>query len=114
MDADGYVLLTGRIKELINKGGEKTSPVEIDNVVDQHPNVAEAVAFAIADDMYGEEVGLAVTVEDGTSLDEKELKAWVAQRLIQMKVPKKVYLIDTIPKSAVGKMQRGLTAASVS
>ena len=64
--------------------------------------------------MYGEEVGLAVTVEDGMSLDEKESKAWVAQRLILMKVPKNVYFMYTIPKTAVGKMQRGFVADRVS
>ncbi|KAK5097238.1 hypothetical protein LTR70_008667 [Exophiala xenobiotica] len=68
LDGEGYLTLTGRLKELINKGGEKTGPVELDNVVNQHEGVVEAVAFAMPDEMYGEEIGLAVVL--------KEVKRW--------------------------------------
>ena len=89
-DEDGYVIITGRIKELINKGGEKISPVELDNVITQHPAVREAVTFALADDMYGQDVGLAVVLKDGQDLSEQDLRAWIAERVAKFKVPKKV------------------------
>ena len=89
-DPEGYVIITGRIKELINKGGEKISPIELDNVVAQHPAVSEAVSFAIADEMYGQEVGLAVVPKDGKSVGVEDLRKWVAERVAKFKVPKKV------------------------
>lgn len=92
-DEDGYVVITGRIKELINKGGEKISPIELDNVLARHPAVAEAVSFAVPDDMYGQDVGVAVVLKsggEGARLSEGELKAWVAEKLAKFKVPKKV------------------------
>lgn len=89
-DEDGYVILTGRIKELINKGGEKISPVEIDNVVAQHPAVAEAVSFAIADELYGQDVGLAVVLKQDGNIEGDNLRGWIASRLAKFKVPKHV------------------------
>ena len=89
-DADGYVIITGRIKELINKGGENISPIELDNVVAQHPSVGEAVSFAIPDEMYGQEVGIAVVLKDGASLKADELKQWMSTRVAKFKMPKKV------------------------
>lgn len=89
-DEDGYVIITGRIKELINKGGEKISPVELDNVIAQNPAVGEAVAFALADEMYGQDVGLAVVLKDGQTIGEDELRKWISERLAKFKVPKKV------------------------
>ena len=89
-DADGYVYITGRIKELINKGGEKISPVELDNVVSQNPSVAEAVCFAIADEMYGQDIGLAVVLKDGEKTTPDDLRKWTAARLAKFKVPKQV------------------------
>jgi len=91
-DKDGYVIITGRIKELINKGGEKISPIELDNVLARHPAVSEAVSFAIPDDMYGQEVAVAVVLKPGQKLGAEELKKWVAEKLAKFKVPKKVYL----------------------
>lgn len=87
---DGYVFITGRIKELINKGGEKISPVELDNVVSQNPSVAEAVCFAIADGMYGQDIGLAVVLKDGETTTPEELRHWTATRVAKFKVPKHV------------------------
>lgn len=89
-DEDGYVFITGRIKELINKGGEKISPVELDNVVFQNPSVAEAVCFAIADEMYGQDIGLAVVLKDGEKTTAEDLRKWIAARLAKFKVPKQV------------------------
>lgn len=89
-DEDGYVVITGRIKELINKGGEKISPIELDNVLTRHPAVSEAVSFAIPDDMYGQDVGVAVVRKPGQTLSQDDLKQWVAEKLAKFKVPKKV------------------------
>jgi acyl-CoA synthetase (AMP-forming)/AMP-acid ligase II len=89
-DADGYVIITGRIKELINKGGEKISPIELDNVIAQNQAVSEAVSFAIEDEMYGQDIGVAVVVKDGKKLDAGELKAWMTDRVAKFKLPKKV------------------------
>ena len=87
---DGHVIITGRIKELINKGGEKISPVELDNIVSQNPSIAEAVCFAIADEMYGQDVGLAVVLKDGEKTTPEELRKWTAARVARFKVPKHV------------------------
>jgi acyl-CoA synthetase (AMP-forming)/AMP-acid ligase II len=89
-DADGYVIITGRIKELINKGGEKISPIELDNVIAQHPAVSEAVSFALEDEMYGQDVGLAVVVKEGQKLSAGELKSWMTDRVAKFKLPKQV------------------------
>lgn len=89
-DEDGYIIITGRIKELINKGGEKISPIELDNVLTRHPSVSEAVSFAIPDDLYGQDIGVAVVLKSGAKLGRDELKAWVNERVAKFKVPKKV------------------------
>lgn len=90
-DPEGYVIITGRIKELINKGGEKISPIELDNVMAQHPAVSEAVSFAIADDMYGQDVGVAIVLKDNQKLQAADLKSWMAERVAKFKLPKKVH-----------------------
>lgn len=92
-DADGYVIITGRIKELINKGGEKISPIELDNVLARHPKVSEAVSFAIPDELYGQEVAVAIVPKSGQKITEEELKKWVGDKLAKFKVPKKVSLL---------------------
>ena len=89
-DENGYVIITGRIKELINKGGEKISPIELDNVVAQHPAVSEAVSFAIADELYGQDIGIAVVLKDGKKISTDELKQWMTSKVAKFKVPKKV------------------------
>ena len=88
LDKDGYVIITGRIKELINKGGEKISPVELDNVIIQNPAVLEAVSFAITDELYGQDVGLAVVLKDRQEQSADGLREWVAHRVAKFKVPK--------------------------
>lgn len=113
LDEDGYVIITGRIKELINKGGEKISPIELDNVIAQHPAVSEAVSFAIEDEMYGQDVGLAVVIKEGHKLTADELKTWLADRVARFKLPKKIYFTDMMPKTATGKIQRRLVAEAM-
>lgn len=109
-DEDGYVIITGRIKELINKGGEKISPIELDNTLAQHPKVSEAVSFAFADEMYGQDVGVAVVLKDGQKMEGEELKKWMSERVAKFKVPKKVFFTDLMPKTATGKIQRRMVA----
>lgn len=92
LDEEHYLTLTGRIKELINKGGEKVSPVELDNLIVQHQAVAEVVCFAINDDMYGQDVGCAVRLEEGEAVKAGALKKWVGERVAALKVPRKVRL----------------------
>ncbi|CAI6338241.1 unnamed protein product [Periconia digitata] len=112
-DPDGYVIITGRIKELINKGGEKISPIELDNIIAQHPAVSEAVSFALEDEMYGQDVGLAVVVKSGQKLNAGELKAWLTDRVAKFKLPKKIFFTDIMPKTATGKIQRRLVAEAM-
>jgi acyl-CoA synthetase (AMP-forming)/AMP-acid ligase II len=106
MDAEGYVTITGRLKEIINRGGEKVSPREVDEVLMDHPAVAQVVTFAIPHDKLGEEVGAAVVLREGAALTEKELREFAAKKLADYKVPKKVLFLAEIPKGATGKLQR--------
>jgi acyl-CoA synthetase (AMP-forming)/AMP-acid ligase II len=111
IDADGYLSLTGRLKEIINRGGEKISPREVDEILMDHPAVAQVVCFAMPHPKLGEEVAAAVVLRDGASATERELQEFVARRAAEFKVPKKVLLMDEIPKGATGKLQRiGLAA----
>ncbi|MCJ1243416.1 hypothetical protein MMC30_000613 [Trapelia coarctata] len=112
-DKDDYVIITGRIKELINKGGEKISPIELDNMLAQNPSVSEAVSFAIADEMYGQDIGVAVVLKDGKKLSEDELRKWVAGKVAKFKIPKKIYFTDNMPKTATGKIQRRMVAEAM-
>jgi acyl-CoA synthetase (AMP-forming)/AMP-acid ligase II len=106
MDTEGYVSITGRLKEIINRGGEKISPREVDEVLMDHPAVAQVVCFGIPHDKLGEEVGAAVVLRDGMTATEKELREYTATRLADFKVPRKVLFMDEIPKGATGKLQR--------
>jgi acyl-CoA synthetase (AMP-forming)/AMP-acid ligase II len=106
LDEAGYLTITGRLKELINRGGEKVSPVEVDEALMDHPEVAQAVAFALPHRKLGETVAAAVRLAEGAELDEKTLKAFVAERLADFKVPQKIVFLDEIPKGPTGKMQR--------
>jgi acyl-CoA synthetase (AMP-forming)/AMP-acid ligase II len=106
LDEEGYLLLTGRLKELINRGGEKISPLEVDEVLMLHPAVAQVVTFGIPHEKLGEEVGAAVVLREGQTATERELRDFAATRLADFKVPRKVVLLDEIPKGATGKLQR--------
>ena len=111
LDADGYLQITGRLKEIINRGGEKISPLEVDNVLMEHPDIQQVVTFAVADRMLGEEIGAAVVLRDGAEMDAAGLRAYAETHLAKFKIPKHVRFIDEIPKGATGKLQRiGLAA----
>ncbi|KAF7508316.1 hypothetical protein GJ744_009461 [Endocarpon pusillum] len=105
-DKDGYVIITGRIKELINRGGEKISPIELDNLLVTFPPVAEAVSFAVPSEMYGQEVGVVVVAKEGKQLSEKDIIDFVSSKTAKFKVPKRVWVQKEIPKTATGKVQR--------
>ncbi len=110
-DADGYLSITGRLKEIINRGGEKIAPREIDEVLLSYEGVVQAVAFAIPDQRLGEEVGAAVILAAGADVSQHDLQQYVAKRLADFKVPRRILFVDAIPKGATGKLQRvGLAA----
>jgi acyl-CoA synthetase (AMP-forming)/AMP-acid ligase II len=104
LDADGYLTLAGRIKELINRGGEKISPLEIDGVLLEHPAVAEAVCFAVPDAKYGEEVHAAVVLKGEATAE--DVARFCRDRLADFKVPKTIHVTDVLPRTATGKIQR--------
>jgi oxalate---CoA ligase len=106
LDQNGYLWLTGRLKELINRGGEKIGPLEIDAVLMKHPSVAQAVAFGIPHRMVGEEVAAAVVLRPGQTAKAHELRDFAAAHLAHFKVPRKIIFVDEIPKGATGKLQR--------
>jgi len=108
LDADGYLHLVARIKELINRGGEKISPREIDEVLLAHPAVAEAVCFGVPHATWGEEVAAAVVLRGAAS--EADLLAYCRERLADYKRPKHIHITDAIPRTATGKIQRGAVA----
>ncbi|HEY4865333.1 MAG TPA: acyl--CoA ligase [Candidatus Dormibacteraeota bacterium] len=111
LDAKGYLTLVGRIKELINRGGEKIAPGEVDEVLLQHPAVAEAVAFGVPHPGWGEEVAAAVVL--ASQVGEKELIAFCRERLADFKVPRRIHILEEIPRTATGKVQRRNVAASL-
>jgi acyl-CoA synthetase (AMP-forming)/AMP-acid ligase II len=106
IDADGYLSLTGRLKEIINRGGEKISPREVDEALMGHPAVLQAVTFALPHPMLGEDVGAAVVLREGAAATEKELGAFLSERLAAFKTPRKILFLAEIPKGATGKLQR--------
>ncbi|MGP3699267.1 acyl--CoA ligase [Rhodobacter sp. NSM] len=105
-DAEGYLTITGRLKEIINRGGEKISPLEVDGVLMDHPAVQQVVTFALPHPKLGEEVAAAVVLREGMTADEAAIRAFCASRLADFKVPRRVVLLDEIPKGATGKLQR--------
>ena len=112
MDADGYVKVTGRLKEIINRGGEKVAPFEVDEVLLDHPAVRQACTFALPHPRLGEEVAAAVVLAEGASATEREVRDFVAARLADFKTPRKLVFVDEIPKGPTGKIQRiGLATA---
>ncbi|KAI5813427.1 hypothetical protein BZA77DRAFT_346335 [Pyronema omphalodes] len=113
LDEDGYVVITGRIKELINRGGEKISPIEVDNAISAHPKVAEAVSFAVDSELYGQEVAAAVVVKQGQNVSVEELKAFVGEKLSKFKVPAQWFFTEHMPKTATGKIQRRIVAEAM-
>jgi acyl-CoA synthetase (AMP-forming)/AMP-acid ligase II len=106
MDADGYVTITGRLKEIINRGGEKVSPREVDEILMDHAAVAQVVCFGMPHPKLGEEVAAAVVLREGQSATERELQDFVGKRVADFKVPKRILILEEIPKGATGKLQR--------
>ncbi|MEX0323963.1 MAG: AMP-binding protein [Puniceicoccaceae bacterium] len=105
-DDDGYLFLTGRLKEMINRGGENIAPREIDEVLLEHPAINQATAFAIPHETLGEDLAAAVVLKEGMQATEPELRTYVAEQLADFKVPNRVLIVDSIPKGPTGKLQR--------
>lgn len=106
MDEDGYLMIKGRLKEIINRGGEKISPREVDEVLMEHPAVLQVVTFAMAHPKLGEDVAAAVVLRQGAEASEQELRDFARDRLANFKIPRKILIVDEIPKGATGKLQR--------
>ena len=112
MDADGYVKVTGRRKEIINRGGEKVAPLEVDEALLAHPAVQEACTFALPHPRLGEEVAAAIVLTAGATASEREVRDFVGARLANFKTPRKLVFVAEIPKGPTGKIQRiGLAKA---
>jgi acyl-CoA synthetase (AMP-forming)/AMP-acid ligase II len=114
LDAAGYLSLTGRLKELINRGGEKIAPREIDEVLLAHPAVAEAVCFGAPHPTWGEEVAAAIVLREGSEASESDIIAHCRERLADFKRPKQIFITTGIPRTATGKIQRRLVAQAFS
>jgi acyl-CoA synthetase (AMP-forming)/AMP-acid ligase II len=106
MDDEGYVTITGRLKEIINRGGEKISPREVDEVLMDHPCVQQCVTFSVPHAKLGEDVAAAVVLREGAQASERDLREFAAIRLAEFKVPRKIVILAEIPKGATGKLQR--------
>ena len=106
LDEQGYLSITGRLKEIINRGGEKISPREIDEVLMDHDAIAQVVTFALPHDKLGEDVAAIVVLREGAEADERAIRDFAASRLASFKVPRKILFMDEIPKGATGKLQR--------
>ncbi len=112
LDAEGYLTITGRLKEMINRGGEKIAPREIDEVLLGHPAVAEAVAFGTPHPTWGEEVAACVVLRPDMTATDAEIIAYCRERLADFKRPKQVHVTTAIPRTATGKIQRRVVAES--
>jgi acyl-CoA synthetase (AMP-forming)/AMP-acid ligase II/acetyltransferase-like isoleucine patch superfamily enzyme/acyl carrier protein len=106
LDEDGYLFLTGRLKEIINRGGEKIAPAEVDEVLASHPQVVEATAFAVPHPTLGEDVAAAVVLTAGATAVGDDIRKFAAGRLATFKVPQQVVCVTAIPKGPTGKVQR--------
>ena len=109
LSADNTLTLTGRLKELINRGGEKISPLEVDAALLLHPAVSEAVSFGIADEKYGETIQAAVVISSDTT--ESDIRSFCSGQLASFKMPEKIHIVDELPRTATGKIQRRSIAA---
>jgi acyl-CoA synthetase (AMP-forming)/AMP-acid ligase II len=105
-DEDGFLYLTGRLKEIINRGGEKISPLEVDSILLDHPEIKQVVTFALPHPKLGEEVAAAVVLSEGSQSDEKDIRGFAKEKMADFKVPRQIIILDEIPKGATGKMQR--------
>jgi acyl-CoA synthetase (AMP-forming)/AMP-acid ligase II len=105
-DAQGYLVISGRLKEIVNRGGDKISPREIDEALLEHPDIAQAVAFAVPHPTLGEDLAAAVVMRDGAAADEEEVRGFLFERIAEFKVPSSIVFVDSIPKGPTGKVQR--------
>ena len=105
-DHNGFLQLTGRIKEIINKGGEKISPIEIDNVIMEHKSVFQAISFSISDKNLGEDIAAAVVLKNDHKLTQQDIKEFLKKKLVPFKIPQKILILKEIPKGKTGKLKR--------
>ena len=107
-DKDGYLIISGRLKEIINRGGEKISPLEVDEILTKHPDVQQVVTFSIPHPKLGEDVAAAVVLKKDIDIKiaEQNLKNYCKDKLADFKIPKKIFFMEEIPKGATGKIQR--------
>ena len=117
-DDEGYLRLTGRLKEIINRGGEKISPLEVDAKLLAHPEIAQVVCFAVPHSKLGEDIAAAVVLSEGSTMTVRDIKEYASGQLASFKVPSSIVVLEEIPKGATGKIQRigmaqklGLTGA---
>ena len=105
-DKDGYLKISGRLKEIINKGGEKISPLEVDNILMDFPPIDQALCFGYKDKMLGEDIAAAIKLKENKSCTEDDIKSYANEKLAKFKIPKKIFIVEDIPKGATGKLQR--------
>ena len=105
-DKDGYLKISGRLKEIINKGGEKISPLEVDNILMDFPPIDQALCFGYKDKMLGEDIAVAIKLKENKSCTENDIKSYANEKLAKFKIPKKIFVVEDIPKGATGKLQR--------
>jgi amino acid adenylation domain-containing protein len=108
LDSDGYLFIVGRIKEIINRGGQKIAPREVEEVLIEHPVIAEVAAFPVAHPSLGEDVGVVIVLTPDASMTNRELRRFAAEKLSSHKIPRKIYVVQEIPRQATGKIQRAL------
>ena len=106
LDVEGDLFLTGRIKQLINRGGEKINPQEVDDALLSIPAVSEAAAFAVSHPTLGEDVAAAVVLRSGDETDEAEIRGVLKERLAPFKIPRRVIFLERLPRNAIGKIDR--------
>ncbi len=105
-DEDGFLFISGRIKEIINKGGEKISPQEVDEALMKHEAVFQAVCFSVKHEKLGEDIAAAVVLKDGSTTDDKDLRTYLSKSITTFKIPRRILILDEIPKGNTGKIQR--------
>ncbi len=105
-DKDGYLFISGRIKEIINRGGEKISPKEVDEVFIRHPKVSKAISFSIKHPKLGEDISIAIVLKEKATCSSSDLKSFAKNKLARFKIPRNIYIVKEIPIGATGKIQR--------
>jgi acyl-CoA synthetase (AMP-forming)/AMP-acid ligase II len=113
-DADNYLFVKGRLKDIINRGGEKISPIDIDTVLLSNPKVLEAASFGEPDSIYGEDVHAAVVLRPGAEVTESELQDYCRSMLSGFQVPERIHIVAGLPRTAKGSIDRRVLAAQFS